>query len=334
MQLLRNKEIRKQLIICLALTAVLSIAALVISGGAACIIAALCGIAVSAVDVYFLMKRYSRLNSLSQEIDAVLHGHESIIKGQGDEGELAILTSEIQKMTIRLREQADTLLAEKVRLTDAVSDMFHQMRTPITSMNIQLSLLADDESGPQRRVELARKLKKQLERLQWLTETLLKLSKIDAGTDFRQDRVEVKTLINRAAEPFRIPMEIREQQFIVKAGDESYTGDLIWSCEAIGNLIKNCMEHTPAGGKITVEALETAVYTQITVQDSGEGFAPEDIPHLFERFYRGKNSSEESLGIGLALSRAIITRQNGTISASNSGEGGAKFTVKFYKSII
>ena len=334
MKLLRNREIRLQLIVCVCVLVVLAIAACVISGIAAALITTVCGLIIIAVNCFYLNKRYARLRQISEDIDRILHGQESIISGQDDEGELAVLTSEIQKMTVMLREQTDRLASEKIRLTDAISDMFHQMRTPITSMNIQLSLLAESGIDDSRRFELVREVKKQTERLQWLTETLLKLSKIDAGTDFRSDRVDVRTLINKASEPFLIPMELRGQELVIKVSDESFTGDLSWSTEAIGNLIKNCMEHTPEGGWVSAEALETSLYTQITVQDSGEGFDPADIPHLFERFYRGKNSSEGSLGIGLALSRAIIARQNGTITADNAPGGGARFTVRFYKSVI
>ena len=334
MKLLRNREIRLQLFICLGLTAALCVAALIVSGAAAALITAVCGILVAAVNCIYLAKRYARLRDISEDIDRVLHGQESVVSGQSDEGELAVLTSEIQKMTVMLREQTDRLAAEKIRLTDAIADMFHQMRTPITSMNIQLSLLADEETDAERRIELARELKKQLERLQWLTETLLKLSKIDAGTDFRKDTISVKALVKKASEPFLIPMELRGQELRISVGDEAFDGDLSWSCEALGNLLKNCMEHTPEGGRIEVEAEETAIFTQITVTDSGPGFDPSDIPHLFERFYRGSNASEESLGIGLALSRAIVSRQNGTITAENAPGGGARFVIKFYKSIV
>ena len=117
-------------------------------------------------------------------------------------------------------------------------------------------------------------------------------------------------------------------------GDETCTGDLAWSAEALGNVLKNCMEHTPAGGIISVKAEETALYTQITVRDNGPGFVKEDIPHLFERFYRGKNAGADSVGIGLALARMIVAEQGGTVTADNPAEGGARFVIRFYKSVI
>ena len=335
MELFRNKEIRLQLIISAAVCVVLGAAGWILKGAAAGVLVFMCGAAVSAVSLFFLSRRYSSLSALSRSIDRILHGQESLLISGSEEGELAILSSEIQKMTVMLRDQTDQLKAEKLRLTDAIADMFHQMRTPLTSMNIQLSLLESEDLSYEKRVLLARELKKQTERLHWLVETLLKMSRIDAGVvEFKKDRVSVKTLVSKAAEPFLIPMELRGQELIIDVSDESFTGDLAWSVEAIGNLIKNCMEHTPEGGWVRVEALETAIFTQITVQDSGSGFDPADIPYLFERFYKGSNASQTSIGIGLALSRAIITEQGGTIAAENAPDGGARFIVKFYKSVV
>ena len=335
MELLRNREIRRQLIICAVISLAAALTGLLVSGPLAAALLLFLGAVLIAVDLLYLRKRYGDMKALTESIDRILHGQEEFLISGSDEGELAILTSEIQKMTVKLRDQADMLSSEKIRLTDAIADMFHQMRTPLTSMKLQLSLLDAEDLSYERRLELARALKKQMERLHWLTETLLKMSKIDAGTaGFRKDRVSVKTLINKAAGPFLIPMELRDQRLVTQAGTESFEGDLAWTTEALGNLIKNCMEHTPAGGSVTVSALETALYTQITVTDTGSGFDPADIPHIFERFYRGSNATDESIGIGLALSRAIIAGQGGTIAAENAPGGGACFTIRFYKSIV
>ena len=130
-----------------------------------------------------------------------------------------------------------------------------------------------------------------------------------------------------------IPMDLRDHRLVVCCKDEAFAGDLVWTAEALGNILKNCSEHTPAGGTITITAIETALYTQIEVKDTGPGFDPKDIPHLFERFYKGSNASENSYGIGLALARTVITAQNGTLQAMN-GESGAKFVIKFYKQVI
>jgi signal transduction histidine kinase len=127
-------------------------------------------------------------------------------------------------------------------------------------------------------------------------------------------------------------MELREQQFCLDAdGSECFVGDAGWTSEAITNILKNCMEHTPKGGSITVTVLENALYSQIVIEDTGKGLRPQDLRHIFERFYKGADSARESVGIGLALSKTIILKQNGTIQAKNRKEGGAQFVIRFYK---
>ncbi len=351
-KVLKNPEIKKEFIIYIVFSVAAGLGGFVmralyavsngLSGRIVREISGFTGIAVlftglffSCVHLFFSARRYKRISDLSESIDRILHGNDSVIIAGSGEGELAVLSSEIQKMTTTLKEQTELLRSDKIRLTDAIADIFHQIRTPLTSMNLVVTLLSDEDLEYGRRVQLTRELKRQLERIQWLIESLLKLSKIDAGTAiFASKEVPVKKLIEKASEPFLIPMELREQQLIVSAGDEKYTGDLQWSVEALGNILKNAMEHTPEGGTISVSAAETALYTEIVVEDSGEGFEKDDIPHLFERFYKGKNAGESSIGIGLALSRAIITSQNGIIKAENSQEGGAKFVIRFYKNVI
>ena len=169
-----------------------------------------------------------------------------------------------------------------------------------------------------------------------MIEALLKMSRLDAGTvAFRQDEVMAEELVYKAAELVAIPMEVREQELKVEMqGTEKYVGDLSWSVEAAGNILKNCMEHMGPGGCIEIGVSENTLYTEIRIRDHGPGILPEDLPHLFERFYRGGNSHSDSIGIGLALAQMIIKEQNGTIQAQNAEDGGAVFTIRFYKTVI
>ena len=217
---------------------------------------------------------------------------------------------------------------------DSLADISHQLRTPLTAMTLTTTILRTSELTDEKRMELTGELRSLLTRTDWLVETLLKISKLDAGTvKLAKDAVSVSELISRSAAPIAIPMDLRNQTLVVSCSGESFIGDLIWSAEALGNILKNCMEHTPEGGTITVTAQETALYTQIEVTDTGSGFDSKDIPHLFERFYKGSNASQNSYGIGLALARTVITSQNGTVQAQNC-ENGAKFIIKFYKQVI
>ena len=171
--------------------------------------------------------------------------------------------------------------------------------------------------------------------MQWLGETLLKMSKIEAGTvTFKRERLDAKELVQKACEPLLIPLELRDIKLQITTNDAGLTGDMDWLAEAVGNIVKNCMEHTPEGGQISINAEENAIYTVLTIEDTGKGFDKNDIAHIFERFYKGKNSGSESVGIGLALCRTIITGLDGTIKAENGKNGGARFEIRFYKNVV
>lgn len=291
---------------------------------------------VTMLGIYLVTEwhRYRRLQSLSRGLDELLVSGKALAIREYEEGELSILANKIQKITLRLTESNEAVKADKVYLADSLADISHQLRTPLTAMNLTVAMLRNPDLTEGKRMELTGELRGLLNRIEWLVETLLKISKLDAGTvKLAKEPVPVRELIARSAAPIAVAMDLRNQRLAVSCEDEGFTGDLIWSAEALGNILKNCMEHSPEGGRITVTVSETALYTQIVVEDSGPGFDPEDIPHLFERFYKGSNASENSYGIGLALARTVIAAQNGTVQAMN-GETGAKFVIKLYKQVI
>ena len=328
-----NKELRLSLILLSAATAILTLigVSLSVPAGVLLLIFGLAAIAIHLSTEYY---RYRKLQKLSSDLDKLLIGGTPLPIREYNEGELSILANHIQKLTLRLTESAEAIKADKVYLADSLADISHQLRTPLTAMNLTTTMLRDPELSTEKRMELTGELRSLLTRTEWLVETLLKLSKLDAGAvKLAQDPVRVRNLIARAAKPIAIAMDLRNQKLIIHCAEETFTGDLVWTAEAIGNILKNCMEHTPEGGTITVTAQETALYTQIEVQDTGAGFDVKDIPRLFERFYKGSNASETSYGICLALARTVITAQNGTVQAAN-GSTGAKFVIKFYKQII
>jgi len=289
-----------------------------------------------AAHYFFTWLRYRKLKQLSMELDSMLHNNTPIQFEKYREGELSILESELSKMTLRLREQAAALANEKKLLADSMADISHQIRSPLTASNLILSLLREQELPAPRRLQLIQELTQLLSRIDWLVEALLKISKMDAGTvPFNHDPVSIPDLIKNASEPLLIPMELRGQTLRITDNGKSplppqFWGDYAWTTEAVLNILKNCMEHTPAGGQVQVSYSQNAIYSEIIIEDNGPGFASEDLPHLFERFYKGKNASEHSVGIGLALARMILTRQNGTLKAENRPEGGARFILKFY----
>ena len=328
-----NKELRRSIVLIAIVTVVLAVVGFVISITCGVLVLAAC-IVIFGIHIGTEIYRYRRLQKLSADLDRLLISGVPLPITEYNEGELSILANQVQKLTLRLTEAAEVVEADKKYLADSLADISHQLRTPLTAMNLTTTMLRSESLTDERRMELTGELRSLLTRTDWLVDTLLKISKLDAGTvKLAKDTVSVSELIARSAAPIAIPMDLRDQTLVVNCREESFSGDLIWSAEALGNILKNCMEHTPEGGTITVTAQETALYTQIEVEDTGSGCDPRDIPHLFERFYTGSNASQNSYGIGLALARTVITAQNGTVQAMN-GNTGAKFVIKFYKQVI
>lgn len=333
MKYLRNQDVLREILLSFVIGVICSLVTYPVIGGYA-ILFLLLALVLAAVHYYFSIKRYQQIAQLSLSLDKVLHGNAIQIDDQY-EGEISILSDEISKMIIKLNEQTELLQKDKVRLTNAIADIFHQMRTPLTSINLSLTVLNDEHLSNDKALYYRRDIKKQLEKLQWLIETLLKMSKIDAKTAiFHRREMLAKDILTKAIEPFAIPMELKEQKCVLNCSNEKMFVDEQWTMEAFSNLIKNAMEHTPDGGTIQLNVSENPLYTEVIVQDNGEGIPEEDIPYMFERFYKGKNAKPESVGIGLAFARMTITAQNGTISVKNHPDGGAYFTVRFYKQII
>jgi len=335
MALFRNREIKKFTFLMAVICAIAIITGFLIGTITGILTAILCGI-FCAVFFVFTKRRYKDIAFLCEQIDIVLHGKDIFDINICNEGELSILQSEIHKMTVRLKEQSDLLKKEKVYLSDSMADIAHQLRTPLTSINMIVSFLGQPNLEPQWHMELLHELQSLLSRIDWLITTLLKISKIDAGTAvFQREPMPVKTLLQKAVEPFLISLELRDIKLKVDGDEEAhFTGDLQWTSEAVGNIIKNCMEHCEGGGLIDIEYAENALFTEIIIKDNGDGIDMEDLPHVFERFYQGKNARDTSFGVGLALCRMILSLQNATIKAANNADYGACFTVKFYHQVV
>lgn len=333
MKLLKNKEVLKTLILQLVIGTVASIVGFIFNEvtGVLAVLLSLVFIIVYYITTY---NRYKKISGLSEDINKLLHGDNTISFDNYTEGELSILNSEIHKMTIRLREQHQKLIDDKVYLADSIADISHQIRTPLTSINLLVQLLSKPDLSEDKKRQHIIELNRMLSRIDSLITALLKISKLDAKTvQFKPQYVSLEVLINKSCEPLLVPMELRGQELKISAEGDFY-GDLSWTCEAVGNIVKNCMEHTPEGGKVEITALENPIFTEIVIKDNGTGIDKDDLPHIFERFYKGKNSSGNSFGVGLALARMIITEQNGTVKAENRKDKGAKFTIRFYKGTV
>lgn len=361
----RNGEVKKWGFINLLIVAAAVVVTYILSerNVKVALVTCIAGVVQFSLNIFFTKRRYGRLAGISDKIDAILHGDEHLSFEQYREGELSVLSDEVEKLVIKRREQTERLQNDKIFLADSIADISHQIKTPLTSINLILNFLREEDITYERRIALVRELMTLAEKIKWQITALLRISRLDAGmVDFDIEDIEMSRVIDEAYSLIEIPLDIRGVSF-----ERSYqknskvTADREWLVEALGNILKNCMEHSFEGGKILVSCEENALYSRIVISDNGTGIAKEDMPHIFERFYKGKSknkpdkpknsgavyedngnlsvSSEmeyksESVGIGLALSRSIITQFNGTIKVTSEVGQGTSFDIRFYKAIV
>ncbi len=330
----KNKEFRMMVIISAAFTAVISICGYALCGISAFLISVLSGGVLTVIFAITTKKRYEAIVDLNSYLEKVLAGSEVPDILDQEEGELSLLRTNIYKATSALKYQKELLAKDKTALSDAIADISHQLKTPLTSMMVMNDLLKTEEQKD-RRIEFLRTQSNQLDRMNWLIQTLLKLSKIDAGTiEMKPEVIRADVLMEEVIKPFEIQMDLKNIRYSCDAADELLKCDRNWTVEAIQNIVKNCIEHLEDGGMLHVFTNDTNIYSDIVIEDNGCGIAEEDLPHIFERFYKGKNAGKDSVGIGLALAKTIVNSQHGDILAESVPGEGTRFSVRFYKTII
>ncbi len=286
--------------------------------------------------IWYQWNQDRKLKELDRYLLTVLAGNYNLDIRDYEDGILSSLKNDVYKMSVLLKEDKERALEQQKYLESVLSDISHQLRTPLTSMYVMNDLLSDGKVRGKQKKEILNKNRAQLERIEWLITTLLKMSRIDAGTvTFKEEKVVTKELIKKALEPINIPIELKKQTVLI-VGDKKSTVilDQKWTVEAFVNLLKNAHEHTPVGGMIIIKITDNPLFTEFLIQDNGTGIAKEDLPHIFERFYKGKNSSGESIGIGLNMSKTIIQKENGTIMVDSTEGKGTTFTIRFYKADV
>ena len=271
-------------------------------------------------------KLVHRINDLTLYLEKVNTGSSSVLFSPGED-EFSKLTDEIYKTVTALYHTRDGALRAKQNFSENLYNIAHQIKTPITSISLSVQLMRKDLSP-----KYLEQMEWQISRLEHLEESLLLLSRIDSGTlMLERKEVDVFTLLMLAFENLEELFRESGVSVDIPEGEGAViSADLDWTMEAVMNLMKNCMEHTPPGGKVSCSYEQNPLYTQIQIRDRGEGFSKKDIPHLFERFYRGEKEKKGGIGIGLALAKEIIERENGTVAARNLPEGGACFEIHFY----
>ena len=265
-------------------------------------------------------------------MNEILNNNYSLDIRDYDEGYLSHLKNDIYKMTVKLKEANDLSLKDKKMLEETLSDISHQLKTPLTSMYVLNELLGQDLTKT-RRQELLAKNYNQLTRIEWLVTSLLKISMLDSGTvQLIKKPVKLKDIISKALEPLIIPIELKEVKLEIECNPKIKAKlDFNWTVESFMNIIKNAYEHTNSGGTITIKVQDNPIYVEVRIMDTGEGINENDINHIFERFYKSKSSGKDSIGIGLNMAKKIIDLESGDIRANSKLKLGSEFTIKFYK---
>ena len=275
-----------------------------------------------------------KINEITKYIEEINRGNYKLNIEENTEDELSILKNELYKITIMLKEVAENSQKDKTTLKDSLSDISHQIKTPITSILIMLDNILSDENMPEDiKKDFIKDIKREIVNIKFLVESILKLSKIDSNSiKFIKKEVFIKDIINEAVKNVSMLSELKNIEIIVSGDDSIKTiCDLKWQVEAITNILKNCIEHSYENRKIYINYNQNNMYTELKIEDNGTGIDAKDLPHIFERFYKGKNSSSDSVGIGLALSKSIIESNNGYIQVDSKLNKGTTFIIKYLK---
>ena len=289
------------------------------------------GLAFAVLFLGYLKIQKKQTMDIAKRIERINLGDYSLQIDENSEDELSLLDNQIYRTTVKFREQAENSNKDKENLQKSLSDISHQLKTPLTSIIVMVENILDDDDMPlEIRREFLNDIKHNTNTISFLVQSLLKLSKLDAeAVKFRYEQVEVKSIVDECIKNTAVMAEILGVRLETDCNDIILNCDRKWLCEAVTNIIKNCIEHSQ-NGNIKITADQNKLYTKISIKDNGSGITKEDLPHIFERFYKGKNSSDDSVGIGLSLAKTIIEKQGGYISVSSELNKGSEFVIKFF----
>ncbi len=293
------------------------------------------GLALSIILLYLKHEKVQNkeIKKIARCIEEINKKNYSINIDENSEDELSILKNELYKITIMLKEDAENSKQDKLKLKDSLSDISHQLKTPLTSINIMLDNILDNpEMDNNTKEKFIQNIKREITNISSLATEILKLSKFDASViKFEEQQVFIKDLVKSAISNVEMMAELKNINIEVNNQDNmKLVCDAKWQTEAITNILKNCIEHSKDDSTITIDIDSNKIYKQITIKDNGEGIDEKDLPHIFERFYKGKNSSKDSVGIGLALAKTIIEKDNGSIKVDSKKGKQTTFIIKYY----
>lgn len=283
----------------------------------------------------YLKRRDKKIREITIYMDKISNKDYSLNIEDTSEDELSYLRDELYKITVMLKEESYNAIKEKDALMKSVADISHQLKTPLTSIRIMIDNLEDNNIDEELRTEFIKDISNQIEWMNFLTISLLKLARFDAGViKLKREKINVRNLINDAEEKLSTLLEIKNLK-INKRGKDNiiFYGDYNWQLEALTNIIKNCLEYSYDNGEIDIIYEENFFHTKILIKDYGIGIKKEEIKHIFERFYKSSNSISNSMGIGLSLSKTIIENGNGYITATSVEGKGTTFEIKYQKNV-
>lgn len=292
------------------------------------------GIASLSIFMRYVLIQEKELKEINEYIKEVNNKNYSLKIEDNKDGELSRLRNELYKTTVILREAAENSEEEKEKLSIAIADISHQLKTPLTSIRIMLDNISDNPDMPQEiREDFIQDISKQVEHMRSLVISLLKIAKFDAGTiKMENEEIDAKKLIDSVINNLAILIEIKEIEVITKIDEKAiFIADYKWQQEALTNILKNAIEHSQPKSNIYIIVENTSIFLKIKIKDEGQGIEQKDLKHIFERFYRAKNCNEDSIGIGLSLAKTIIEQNNGYIKATSEVGKGTLFEIKYIK---
>ena len=298
------------------------------------ILVAIFGVVSLAVYTTYVLIQEKKIREINDYLRQLNNGNYTLKIEDNGEGEFSKLRNDLYKTTVLLKEAAENNEKEKEQLSNSLADISHQIKTPLTSMRILLDNLADNpDMEPEVRKDFIREISKQVDWISSLVISLLKMAKFDAGTiKMENSNINAKKLIDNVLDNLSILIEIKEIEVITKIDEKaSFIADYKWQLEAITNIVKNAIEHSMQNSKIYITVENTSMFLKIKVKDEGKGISKKDRKHIFERFYKSKDSQEGNVGIGLPLAKTIIEQNNGYIKVDSEPDKGTTFEIRYMK---
>ena len=289
---------------------------------------------VIAYFLFALNRNEKEIKNMRVYIDEIAKTDYKIDIENMSESEMSNLKNEIYKIVLELKEKSENLAKDRETLSNYLSDISHQIRTPLMAISSMVdAIIANEDKLDENIRKFIYEISRQLDQINWLVDNLLKMAQLDTKTvDFNKEDTNIRNLIEKIEKNMSIFLELKNQKLAINIDENIHALiDSKWMTEAIENIIKNCIEHSAENSKIQISAIQNPLFVQIEIKDNGSGISEEDLPRIFDKFYKGKGASNNSFGIGLSLAKSIIESQNGEIEVESEVSKGSTFRIKLYK---